>query len=50
MQYIPWHVDHKPMPIDAQVESDEEEERPNPQRDSKQHEWEIYVDYIKINL
>ena len=29
LQYIPWHVDRKPMPTDARVESDDEEERPN---------------------
>ena len=29
------------MPTNAQVESDEEEEHPNPPRDSRQHEWEI---------
>ena len=29
LQYIPWHVDHKPMPTDARVESNDEEERPN---------------------
>ena len=38
LQYIPWHVDHKPMPTDARVESDKEEEHPNLQRDSRQHE------------
>ena len=41
LQYIPWHVDRKPVPTDAQVESDKEEEHPNLQRDSRQHEWEI---------
>ena len=29
LQYIPWHVDHKLVPTDAQVESNEEEEHPN---------------------
>ena len=50
MQYIPWHVDRKPVPIDAQVESDIEEEHPNLQRDSRQHEWEIICRLYKINL
>ena len=37
LQYIPWDVDHKPMPTNARVGSDDEEEHPNPQRDSRKH-------------
>ena len=32
LQYIPWHVDRKPVPIDARVESNIEEEHPNLKR------------------
>ena len=47
LQYIPWHVDRKPVPTDARVESNEEEEQPNPQRDSRKHEWEIICGIYK---
>ena len=47
MQYIPWDVDRKPVPTDARVESDIEEEHPNLQRDSRQHEWEIICGIYK---
>ena len=40
-QYIPWYFDRKHVPTHARVEYDEEEEHPNPQRDSWKHEWEI---------
>ena len=47
LQYIPWHVDRKLVPIDARVESDIEEEHPNLQRDSRKHEWEIICGLYK---
>ena len=47
LQYIPWHVDRKPVPTDAQVESDDEEEHPNPQRDSRKREWDIICGLYK---
>ena len=47
LQYIPWHVDRKHVCTYARVESDKEEERPNPQRDSRQHEWDIICGLYK---
>ena len=46
-QYRPWHVDRNPLPPVDRSESDEEEEHPNPQKDSRQHEWEIICGLYK---
>ena len=47
LQYIPWHVDRKPVPTYARVESNEEEQHPNPQRKIGKHEWEIICGLYK---
>ena len=40
-QYRPWHVDYNSLSPIEWMQSDDKEEHANPQKDSRQHEWEI---------